>query len=84
MTACIVLDNLVVDDERGVRLFVVQNHEWPRAVNPAINQNRYVVEIRDLIRAYMKIRNVETCSQLQLDLIDHIWDMHDNDANGGT
>jgi hypothetical protein len=53
-------------------------------MNPTINQNWYVVEIRDLIQAYKKIRNTKTCSQLQLDLIDHIWDMHVNDANGGS
>jgi hypothetical protein len=43
-----------------------------------------VVEIRDLIKAYKKIGNAETCSLLQLGLIDHIWDMHGNDANGGS
>jgi hypothetical protein len=52
-------------------------------VNPPINQNWYVIEIRDLIKAYEKIRNEETCNLLQLDLIDHIWDMHGNDANDG-
>jgi hypothetical protein len=70
--------------ERGVDLPIVQNHEWPGVVNPPINQSRNVVEIRDLIRAYKEIKNAETCSQLQLDLIDHIWGMHGNDGNGGS
>jgi hypothetical protein len=82
MTVCIILHNLIVEDEHGVDLPIVQNHEWPGSVNPPINQSRNVVEIRDLIGAYKKIRNAETCSQLQLDLIDHIWNMHGNDANG--
>jgi hypothetical protein len=50
-----ILHNLIVEDERGVDLPVVQNHEW---------LTRYVVEIRDLIKAYKKIRNAETCSLL--------------------
>jgi hypothetical protein len=84
LIACTVSEEIVQPHGLVCTVVTKENHEWPRVANPPINQNRYIVEIRDLIKAYKKIRNAKTYSLLQLDLIDHIWDMHGNDANGGS
>jgi hypothetical protein len=42
MRACIILHNMVVEDERGVQLPDVHPSKWPGVADPPINQDREI------------------------------------------
>jgi len=76
MIACIIMHNMIVEDERnededfrydGVGQLVRPS---PREVR---NRTR---EFHEFMQAHHEIRNVQTHSQLRDDLIEHLWSRH--------
>ncbi len=87
ITACIILHNMVVEDERdnyrmnNSYLFDDAQHTVIE-VSPAPPLARTIEEMRTARRALF---NTDRHFQLQADLIQHLWDLHgdrlDGDAN---
>ncbi|KAL6647174.1 hypothetical protein ACP70R_014611 [Stipagrostis hirtigluma subsp. patula] len=76
MRACVILHNMVLEDERGVNLPNVHVSEWPGAANPPITPLRTVHGIDEYMEAYSLIQDKSTHQQLKLDLIDHMWQLY--------
>jgi hypothetical protein len=51
MRACVILQNMVVENERGVDLPNVHVSEWPGAANPPITPLRVVPGIEEFMKA---------------------------------
>lgn len=76
MRACVILHNMVVENERGVDLPHVHVSEWPGAANLPITPLREVPTIDEFMEAYNLIHDKSTSQQLKLDLIDHMWELY--------
>jgi hypothetical protein len=74
--ACVILHNMVVEDERGVDLPSVHVSEWPGAANPPITTSRSMPTIEEVNEAYSLIEEKSTAQQLKKDLIEHMWELY--------
>lgn len=74
--ACVILHNMIIEDEKGADVVQLDNSEWPGHANPPINQNRNVPAIAQLIDAYNIIKSKETSTLLRNDLMEHIWSLY--------
>ena len=68
MTCCIILHNMILEDERGMDLEFFYDNVDSR-VKPVRDPNR----IRAFLQTYKEIENADTHFQLQEDLIEHHW-----------
>jgi hypothetical protein len=66
MTCCVILHNMIVEDERDLNLEIFYDNVGSR-VKPARNPNR----IKAFLDTYRLIEDSESHTQLQLDLIEH-------------
>ncbi|WVZ66066.1 hypothetical protein U9M48_015340 [Paspalum notatum var. saurae] len=73
MRACVILHNMVIEDERNIYNNPCDTNGFKGPEAPAILENRDVPQINELIDAYNCIKNKETNSQLQHDLVEHLW-----------
>lgn len=68
MEACIILHNMIVEDERGLDLpLSYKPHSSPP---PSSRQN---VSFGEFVAKFFEIRDADTHDQLQSDLIEHLW-----------
>jgi hypothetical protein len=77
MMVCIILHNMIVEDERDLYLGADafdydQINETP--LEPPSHE--HTVEFLDFIQNHHRIRDRETHSQLQSDLVEHLWQIH--------
>ncbi|XP_035546169.1 uncharacterized protein LOC118348486 [Juglans regia] len=77
MYTCIILHNMIVEDERhqylGVDQFIYEsNDDTPH--EPISRDN--IPEFMEFIAQHHRIRDRGTHSQLQADLIEHLWNLH--------
>ncbi|XP_050212628.1 uncharacterized protein LOC126664324 [Mercurialis annua] len=75
MKACIILHNMIVEDERHVKNLDYNYDSFD--VNPdiSVSQERSA-ELLEFIQCHRRIRDRDTHLQLQQDLIEHIWRTH--------
>ena len=66
MTCCVILHNMILEDERGMNLEFFYDNVGSR-VKVARDPNR----IRAFLQTYKEIENANTHFQLQKDLIEH-------------
>ena len=66
MTCCVILHNMILEDERGMNLEFFYDNVGSR-VKPARVPNR----IRAFLHTYKEIENANTHCQLQKDLVEH-------------
>nr|XP_051196756.1 uncharacterized protein LOC127310093 [Lolium perenne] len=71
MTCCVILHNMIIEDERGLNLLCFYDNVGTR-VQPERNPDR----IEAFLAAHRGIENAETHHQLTQDLIDHHWQLH--------
>ena len=76
MRACVILHNMVIEDERDIYLNPEDTQGFEGADDPPVSQNRDVPAIDKLINTYNCIKSKETSTQLQQDLIEHIWGLY--------
>ena len=73
MRACIILHNMIIDDERGQSLD--ENYETVTSVaSPAIHNN-VPSSLATRLQRESEMTSAPGYSQLQLDLIEHVWNM---------
>ena len=75
MKACIIMHNMVIENEGDIG-----NNDFNGSdANPLVEvSNAYTPELEDFMQTNYHIRDSVTLSQLQSDLIEHLWERHDN------
>jgi hypothetical protein len=76
MTACIILHNMIVEDERDEQDMLDFNYEQLDENPPEPLSHDQTDDFREFIQNHIRIRDRETHSQLQSDLIEHLWQLH--------
>ncbi|XP_028085070.1 uncharacterized protein LOC114286174 [Camellia sinensis] len=76
MKACIILHNMIVEDERDVN--EAEDYDYEQTdENPHVSVSHdQTTELMEFIRRHHRIRDRETHSQLQSDLVEHLWKLH--------
>ena len=77
MTACVIMHNMIVEDEREDMIY---DSDWLHAgelVSPASG----AVSYEDFNHVHQEIRNRDKHNQLQADLIEHMWNHVGNQPN---
>jgi len=76
MKACIIMHNMIIEDEGAMNLGF--DHEYE--VNSFISvSHSEIPELHDFLQTHNRIRDRTTSSQLQEDLIEHLWEQYDNE-----
>jgi hypothetical protein len=71
MTACIIMHNMIVEDERGGPMITNTNFDnIGTKINPTVARLN-ITEREAFVNAHRKIRNCDLHYQLQSDLIEH-------------
>ena len=78
MKACIILHNMIVEDERHARKFDFNYEAFDATPNISVS-NEHTTELMEFIQQHQCIRDRDIHSQLQHDLIEHIWQIHETD-----
>ncbi|XP_047320973.1 putative nuclease HARBI1 [Impatiens glandulifera] len=79
MTTCIILHNMIVEDERDLTAPIqIETETLSPEVEMVIDEN---TRFQDFISRYGKIRNREAHIELRNALIDHLWEEYTNSEN---
>ena len=84
MLACIIMHNMVIEDEKDIELVPIDLNETPSTSivkEATISQNQDNPEMEQVIQRNAIIRDRATHRQLQSDLVDHIWQKFGNSIN---
>ena len=75
MKACIIMHNMVIEDEGDIG-----NIDFDRSdANPPLEvSHAYTLALEDFMQIHYQIRDSATHSQLQSDLIEDLWERHDD------
>ncbi|KAK6151075.1 hypothetical protein DH2020_016007 [Rehmannia glutinosa] len=76
MKACIILHNMIVEDERDARDLDFNYDALDDAIPPVSVSHEHTTELMKFIQCHHRIRDRNIHSQLQTDLIEHIWQIH--------
>ena len=71
MTACVIMHNMIIEDERGQPEDFNYEHVGTRVV-PEKDENR----IKRFLEVHRKIEDREAHDQLRDDLVEHLWQLH--------
>ena len=72
MTACVIMHNMIIENERGKNLDYNFYHLMGIPVNPMRKEQR----IRRFMKVYSEIRDSDVHDQLQKDLMEEHWKWH--------
>uniref|UniRef100_A0A2N9F9Q5 DDE Tnp4 domain-containing protein n=1 Tax=Fagus sylvatica TaxID=28930 RepID=A0A2N9F9Q5_FAGSY len=78
MTTCIILHNMIIEDERHIDEVERGDYEQLNATTLDPVSRAPTLEFMDFIQRHRQIRDRETHSQLQSDLMEHLWQLHRN------
>jgi hypothetical protein len=78
MMACIIFHNMIIEDERHIDEVEHDDYEQFNATTLDPVSHAPTLEFMDFIRRHRQIRDRETHSQLQYDLMEHLWQLHSN------
>lgn len=73
MNSCIILHNKIVENERGQGLELIYT---PHSATPSSSREELTFD--EFVEQYFSIRDPHTHSQLQKDLIEHLWQRKGN------
>ncbi|KAB1213562.1 hypothetical protein CJ030_MR5G010493 [Morella rubra] len=76
MKACIILHNMIIEDERDEQDTLDFEYEQGNANPPEPASHDEADMLATFIHNHLHIRDKETHSQLQLDLIKHLWQLN--------
>ncbi|XP_012851118.1 PREDICTED: uncharacterized protein LOC105970840 [Erythranthe guttata] len=71
MKACIIMHNMIIEDENGPSTI-----EFDVMTPNVIPSREHTNDFMEFIQAHHRIRDRATHSQLQRDLVEHLWDLH--------
>lgn len=76
MKACIILHNMIIEDERELVGLDYDYDTTDKSPPPATVSHERTTELCEFIQMHRRIRDRETHSQLQVDLVEHLWELH--------
>ncbi|XP_028051460.1 uncharacterized protein LOC114256074 [Camellia sinensis] len=76
MKACVVLHNMIVEDERDVNGSEDFNYDAIDGSSQEPVSHVHTPELMEFIQNHHRIRDKETHSRLQADLVEHLWQVH--------
>jgi hypothetical protein len=76
MKACIILHNMIIEDERDEQDTLDFDYEQPDDNPPEPVSHDHPDMLAEFIHNHLRIRDKETHSQLQSDLVEHLWQLH--------
>ncbi|XP_052181945.1 uncharacterized protein LOC127794738 [Diospyros lotus] len=77
MASCIILHNMIVEDERDTTHEDVDFNYDAVAATPTIDLSRnHTSEVMEFIQVHHQIRDKQTHVQLQNDLVEHLWELY--------
>nr|XP_011468598.1 PREDICTED: uncharacterized protein LOC101290794 [Fragaria vesca subsp. vesca] len=84
MKTCVIMHNMIIEDERAERIAhndletlarqYVEPEEEER--DELLVSHNHSIQFKDFIDNHLRIRNKETHSMLQSDLVEHLWQRH--------
>ncbi|XP_074327018.1 uncharacterized protein LOC141664959 [Apium graveolens] len=79
MTACIILHNMIIEDERELH---TEEEQFDTNVEPTVEREpRHPTTLREFIQVHQQIRDKQAHIRLQNDLVEHLWQIHGGDMN---
>ena len=75
MKACIIMHNMVIEDEGDIGNNVFDGSDANLLLEVS---HAYTPELEDFMQVHYQIRDSVTDSQLQSNLIEHLWERHDD------
>ncbi|XP_040364443.1 uncharacterized protein LOC112171162 [Rosa chinensis] len=83
MTACVIMHNMIIEDERVERAaqddletLARQYAELDMDINDVMVSRNHTIEFEDFISNHLRIRDKGTHTMLQADLVEHLWQRH--------
>ncbi|KAF7152257.1 hypothetical protein RHSIM_Rhsim01G0115100 [Rhododendron simsii] len=76
MKACIILHNMIVEDERDECVVQDMDYEQSDKVPPIEVLQEQLPDVMEFIQRHRRIRDRGAHSQLKADLIEHLWQLH--------
>ena len=74
--ACIIMYNLIIEDEGAMMVGFDHDSETSSSISVSHDET---LELCDFFRTHNRIRSRATNSQLQADLIEHLWEHYGNE-----
>ncbi|XP_020257992.1 putative nuclease HARBI1 [Asparagus officinalis] len=78
MKACIIMHNMIIEDERDINQCDFNYDAIDESPTISLSRER-TPQLIEFIQAHHRIRDRQTHSQLQADLIEHLWQRHGGD-----
>ena len=77
MKACIILHNMIIEDERDPN-GVQQDDDYDQVPEniPTPVSWESTIEVQNFFQSHIRIKDRETHSQFQTDLVEHLWQLH--------
>ena len=86
MKACIILHNMIVEDERHKYLDYAYDQHPGSIITPVEVSRNGSISFEEYINNYLSLKDLEVHHQLRKDLIKHLWDLkgiqQGNDEDG--
>jgi hypothetical protein len=76
MKACIIMHNMIIEYERNTDDAIDFEYEQIDETPSCTNFSRSYLGFVEFIQRHLSIRDSQTHSQLQSDLIEHLWQLH--------
>ncbi|XP_024315894.1 uncharacterized protein LOC100825708 [Brachypodium distachyon] len=77
MTACVILHNMIIDDERGEDVDFEYDQDDTEVLTKADYERRDPLLLRKFLAIHRRIQSRHTHDQLRDDLVEHLWARHD-------
>jgi hypothetical protein len=76
MQACVLLHNMIIEDERDEEDDFIYHQEGMRELTPEDYQNRDPLVLEEFLRLHKEIEDSSSHEQLCNDLVEHLWAIH--------
>jgi hypothetical protein len=76
MQACVILHNMIIEDERDEEDDFNYHQEGMRELTPEDYQDRDPILLEEFLRIHKEIKDRSSHEQLRNDLVEHLWAIH--------
>ena len=69
MIDCVIMHNMIIEDECGTP----EDYNYEGMREPVVPSHEHTIELFEFIQGHHAIRNKQAHTQLQDDLVEHLW-----------